>query len=118
MSATNTTSALDTFPKLLRRNARAHGNRPAFRHKSFGIWQSWTWAQTYAEVRALALGLRRLGLAPGDRIAIAGANRPWMYWAITAAQMLRAADIHVDGYPTVTAMRPPTTSVMLGAVPL
>ena len=95
MSATNTTSALDTFPKLLRRNARAHGNRPAFRHKSFGIWQSWTWAQTYAEVRALALGLRRLGLAPGDRIAIAGANRPWMYWAITAAQMLRAVPVPV-----------------------
>ncbi len=85
--------ALDTFPKLLRRNASLFADRPAFRHKNLGIWQSWTWAQTYAEIRALAYGLRQLGVKPGDKIAIAGANRPWLYWSITAAQMLRAVPV-------------------------
>jgi len=84
-----------TFPQLLARNAEEFRGRPAFRHKDFGIWQTWTWDQVYAEVRALAVGLHRLGLAPGDAIAIVGSNRPRLYWAITAAQMLRAIPVPV-----------------------
>ena len=53
----------DTFPKLLIRNARVFGDRPAMRHKDLGIWQTWTWAQVLDEVRAYAVGLHRLGLA-------------------------------------------------------
>ena len=53
---------LDTVPKLLLRNAAQHANRPAMRHKDFGIWQTWTWAQMRDEVRAFAVGLRKLGL--------------------------------------------------------
>ena len=40
--------------------------RPAMRHKDFGIWQTWTWAQLRDEVRAFAVGLRKLGLERGD----------------------------------------------------
>ena len=49
--------ALDTFPKYLLRNAERLGDRPAMRHKDFGIWQSWTWAEQLAEIRSFALGL-------------------------------------------------------------
>ena len=45
---------LDTLPKLLLRNAVQHADRPAMRHKDFGIWQTWTWAQLRDEVRAFA----------------------------------------------------------------
>ena len=45
---------LDTFPKLLLRNAKLRGERPAMREKDFGIWQTWTWRQALAEVRAIA----------------------------------------------------------------
>src|SRR4029079_2397812 len=55
-----------TFPKLLIRNAREFGNRPAMRHKDLGIWQTLTWAQLLDEVRAYAAGLHRLCVCPGD----------------------------------------------------
>ncbi len=85
----------ETFPQLLARNADMFRGRPAFRHKDLGIWQTWTWDQVYAEVRAFAAGLHRLGLAPGDAVAIVGSNRPRLYWSITAAQMLRAIPVPV-----------------------
>ncbi len=85
----------DTFAKLLMRNAARFANRAAMRHKDFGIWQTWTWAELLAEVRAYAAGLSRLGLKRGDRIAIIGGNRPQLYWSITAAQMLGAIPVPV-----------------------
>ena len=88
-------NADDTFAKLLRGHARVRGGRPAFRHKVFGIWRTWTWAEVYDETRALAQGLAGLGFAKGDRIAIAGANRPRLYWSMTAAQMLGAVPVPV-----------------------
>src|SRR5437016_1800564 len=49
--------SLDTFPKLLRRNAVQFGRHAAFRHKDLGIWQSWSWADVLDNVRAYAVGL-------------------------------------------------------------
>lgn len=80
--------ALDTVPKLLLRNAAGHANRPAIRHKDFGIWQTWTWAQMRDEVRAFAIGLRKLGFERGDVVAIIGDNRPRLYAAIAAVQCI------------------------------
>jgi long-chain acyl-CoA synthetase len=85
----------DTFPKLLVRNARIYGARPAMRHKDLGIWQSWTWSQVLDIVRAYAIGLHRLGLKRGETIAIVGANRPRLYWSVMAAQMLGAIPVPV-----------------------
>ncbi len=81
-------AALDTFPRLLLHNARVRPERPAMREKEMGIWQTTTWAQMAAEVRALAWGLAELGFKRGDHLAIIGDNRPRLYWAICAAQML------------------------------
>ena len=86
---------LDTFPKLLRRNARERGARAAFRYKQLGVWQTWSWAEAYENVRALAQGLHTLGLNKGETIAIAGGNRAKLYWAMTAAQMLGAIPVPV-----------------------
>ena len=88
-------NADDTFAKLLRVHAWVRGGRPAFRHKDFGIWKTWTWTQVYEETRALAQGLANLGIVKGDRIALAGANRPRLYWSMTAAQMLGAIPVPV-----------------------
>jgi long-chain acyl-CoA synthetase len=85
----------DTFAKLLARNAVRFADRAAMRHKVFGIWQTWTWAQLLDEVRAYAVGLHRFGLRRGDRIAIIGANRPQLYWSMMAAQMLGAVPVPV-----------------------
>jgi long-chain acyl-CoA synthetase len=94
-SLPNAVGSADTFPKLLMRNARAYPGRPAVRHKDFGIWQTWTWAEMAAEVRAYAMGLHQLGLQRGETIAIVGGNRPKLYWSVMAAQMLGAIPVPV-----------------------
>ncbi|HEY7229322.1 MAG TPA: AMP-binding protein [Pseudolabrys sp.] len=93
--APNAAAGADTFPKLLVRNARVFGARPAMRHKDLGIWQTWTWAEVLDIVRAYAVGLHRLGLKRGETIAIVGANRPKLYWSVMAAQMLGAIPVPV-----------------------
>jgi long-chain acyl-CoA synthetase len=85
----------DTFPKLLMHNARVRGDRPAIREKDYGIWQTWTWAQTRDGVRAMAAGLAALGVQRGDKVAIVGDNRPQLYWSICAAQCLGAIPVPV-----------------------
>jgi long-chain acyl-CoA synthetase len=87
--------ALDTFPKWLRHHAQVRGAHPAIRLKDRGIWRTWNWAETYENVRALAHALRTLGIGVGDKVAIVGANRPALYWGITAAQWLRAVPVPV-----------------------
>jgi long-chain acyl-CoA synthetase len=92
---TNAALQADTFPKLLIRNARLFGDRPAMRHKDLGIWHSWTWTEALAEARAYALGLHRMGLRRGDTLAIVGGNRPRLYWSVMVAQMLGAIPVPV-----------------------
>ncbi|MEO1198076.1 MAG: AMP-binding protein [Pseudomonadota bacterium] len=86
---------LDTFPKLLKRNASQWAARPAMREKYLGIWQTWTWSEVYDEVRALSLGLQAMGLKRGDKIAIIGNNRPRLYWTFAAAQALGAIPVPI-----------------------
>ncbi|PWL33736.1 MAG: long-chain fatty acid--CoA ligase, partial [Marivita sp. XM-24bin2] len=84
---------LRSVPALLARNASRFGGSPAYREKEYGIWQSWTWAETAKEVEALALGLLNLGVNEGDFIAIIGRNRPYLYWSMVAAQSVGAIPV-------------------------
>ncbi|KAG1715252.1 Long-chain-fatty-acid--CoA ligase FadD15 [Nymphon striatum] len=84
---------LRSIPQLLARNATQFANSPAYREKEYGIWQSWTWAETQDEIEALALGLLNLGVNEGDFVAIIGRNRPYLYWSIVAAQMVGAVPV-------------------------
>ncbi|MGY6632902.1 MAG: AMP-binding protein [Alkalilacustris sp.] len=86
-------TALQSIPALLARNARVHGDRTAYREKEFGIWQSWTWAQTAGEIRSIAMGFMALGMQRGDYVAIIGRNRPAMYWSMVAAQCCGAIPV-------------------------
>lgn len=85
----------DTVPKLLLLNAVRFAGRPAIRHKDFGVWQTWTWDQVRDEVRALAIGLRKLGFERGDTVAIIGDNRPRLYWTFAAVQSLGGIPVPV-----------------------
>ncbi|MEO1732480.1 MAG: AMP-binding protein [Pseudomonadota bacterium] len=85
--------ALVSVPALLHRNATEFGDSPAYREKEFGIWQSWTWAETEKQIEALALGLINLGVNEGDFIAIVGRNRPYLYWSMVAAQSVGAVPV-------------------------
>jgi long-chain acyl-CoA synthetase len=77
-----------TFPRLLQQHAGRQPDRPATREKDLGIWQTWSWGQVAAEVRALACGLAAQGFRRGMHLAIIGDNRPRLYWSMTAAQAL------------------------------
>src|ERR1700723_1385140 len=66
----------DTYPKLLRLNAREHGSETALREKDFGLWRVFTWNHYQTRVHDFALGLVELGLGRGDVIGIMGDNRP------------------------------------------
>jgi long-chain acyl-CoA synthetase len=82
-----------TLPRLLRRNAEQMAARPAIREKNHGIWQTFSWAQYWEEVRDLALGLAAHGFRRGDKLAVIGDNRPSLYWAQVAAQCLGGAAV-------------------------
>jgi long-chain acyl-CoA synthetase len=66
----------DTFPKMLRLNAREYGREIALREKDFGLWRVFTWDDYQNRARDFALGLLELGLKRGDVAAIVGDNRP------------------------------------------
>jgi len=75
-----------TLIGLARRNAELYGEKPAYREKEFGIWQSWNWAEASKEIESLSYGLLSLGIKQGDHVAIIGRNRPYFYWAIVSVQ--------------------------------
>ena len=89
------TGALDTFPKFLLHNAKKFGERPAMRHKDFGIWQTWTWSEMHEEIRNFSVGLKALGLKRGDKVAVVGSNRPRLYWSFCAVQAIGGVPIPV-----------------------
>src|SRR5262245_37074683 len=66
----------DTYPKLLRLNAKEHGSEIALREKDLGLWRLFTWNDYQARVQEFALGMLELGLGRGDVIGIIGDNRP------------------------------------------
>jgi long-chain acyl-CoA synthetase len=69
----------DTFPKLLRLNAKEHGDEIALREKDLGLWRVFTWNDYQTRVHDFALGMIELGLGRGDVVGIIGDNRPdWM----------------------------------------
>ena len=76
---------LDTFPKILRHNAKNWPNDIAMREKEFGIWNEFTWHDYHNSVKWLSLSLRKLGVEPKDTIALLGDNRPeWVWGEISA----------------------------------
>ncbi|MGY4307250.1 long-chain acyl-CoA synthetase [Bradyrhizobium sp. USDA 4369] len=80
----------DTYPKLLRLNAREHGPEIALREKDLGLWRTFTWADYQARVRDFALGMVALGLGKDDVIGIIGDNRPDWVAAEIATHAIRA----------------------------
>lgn len=79
-----------TLVAALARNAAQFGDRIGFRERKYGVWQEQTWRQVLEEVTAIAAGFEEHGVAPGAAVTIIGDNRPRLYFAMLAANMLRA----------------------------
>jgi long-chain acyl-CoA synthetase len=79
---------LDTFPKILRHNAKNWPNETAMREKEFGIWNEFNWQDYNNRVKWLSLALIKLGVNPKEAIALLGDNRPeWVWGEISAHAM-------------------------------
>jgi long-chain acyl-CoA synthetase len=90
-----------TLPALLLQRAEATPRRVGMRKKDLGIWKQYTWADYAARAAAVGLGLRALGVAPGDRVAIHSLNRPAWTLADMGSQGIGAVTVGV--YPTSPA---------------
>ncbi|MGY2989936.1 AMP-binding protein [Bradyrhizobium sp. USDA 4508] len=83
----------DTFPKMLRLNAKEHGQEIALREKDFGLWREFTWNDYQTRTHDFALGMVELGLDRGDVIGIIGDNRPDWVAAEIAAHAIGAMSL-------------------------
>src|SRR5215510_8308449 len=83
----------ETYPKMLRLNAREHGKEIALREKDLGLWRTFTWNDYQDRVRDFALGLVELGLRRGDVIGIIGDNRPDWVAAEVASHAIGAMSL-------------------------
>lgn len=84
-----------TLPKLLQRNAEQDPKGPGIREKSRGVWQTLTWTGYRDQMRDLALGLAAIGYGRGDKLSVVGDNRPQLYIAQLAAQVLGGVSVPV-----------------------
>jgi len=93
----------DRQPNLARLffdRAALEGQRPFLWRKTGGGWQALSYAETAAQVRALAAGLIALGVAPGDRVALVAENRP--EWLIADLAIMAAGALSVPAFATNT----------------
>jgi long-chain acyl-CoA synthetase len=71
----------DTLPKNFLLRVRELGDKVAMRKKRCGIWQEYTWKDSYQHVHDFCLGLISLGLQRGETVAVIGENDPEFYWS-------------------------------------
>ncbi len=85
----------DTLPKLLERNAEESAGAAGIREKTRGVWQTLSWADYRDQVRDFALGLASMGFQRRDKLSAVGDNRPQLYVAQLATQMLGGMSVPV-----------------------
>ncbi|MCW8866435.1 MAG: long-chain fatty acid--CoA ligase [Colwellia sp.] len=86
---------LDTFPKILRHNAKNWPTDIAMREKEFGIWNEFSWQDYDDRVKWISLALRKLGVESKDAIALLGDNRPEWVWGEVAAHAMGCYSIGI-----------------------
>ena len=85
-----------TLPQMLLENYRDDPQGLSMRKKDFGIWNTFTWAQVYDNIKALALGLKSLGMERGDKVCIIGDNDPEWYWTELAVHCVGGVAVDPD----------------------
>src|SRR5947199_873035 len=90
----------DNLVALFLTRAEAKGDKPFLWAKRDGEWRSTSWREAARQVAALAASLKRIGLEPGDRVALVSENRP--EWLIADLGIMAAGCITVPTYTTNT----------------
>ena len=92
---------METIPKQFLHTVETLNRPDAFRSKRDGRWVDMSHKDAHERVYGAALGLQALGLARGDRVAIASENR--VEWALSDLAILSMGAINVPVYPTLPA---------------
>lgn len=82
---------LKTVPDIFADAYLGGRNRKLYFYKKDGVWENYTYEQTYETFERLGFGLRALGLREKDRVAILSENRPeWCFtdWACAHFNMI------------------------------
>ena len=90
----------DSLVSLFLTRAAEKGDKPFLWAKREGEWRSISWAEAARKVAALASSLKRIGLEPGDRVALVSENRP--EWLISDLAIMAAGCVTVPTYTTNT----------------
>ena len=80
--------------------AQEKGDAPFLWAKRDREWRSISWAEAARQVAALSASLQRIGLEPGDRVALVSENRP--EWLIADLGIMAAGCVTVPTYTTNT----------------
>ncbi len=89
-----------SIPAILKDNATRIGQRTAISYKKRGTFLSLTYEEFYERVLMLARGLCKVGMKPGDRVAIFSENR--LGWAISDFGIQSGRGVTVPIYATNT----------------
>ncbi len=98
VAPTRSGSGATTVASLARDWAQKKPKHVAFREKSFGIWQEYTWAEVWELIELSAHALLSLGVEPQDRVSIHAEDRP--EWVIVDLATVAIRGITVGLYPT------------------
>lgn len=90
-----------TVAALFLHRVRESGDAVAYQFPAGDGWATLTWTQTGARVRAIAMGLRALGLRAEDRCGIASSTR--IEWILADLGILCAGGVTTTLYPSSTA---------------
>ncbi|MGB1547413.1 MAG: AMP-dependent synthetase/ligase [Alphaproteobacteria bacterium] len=90
--------AWQSLPKMFFDMAEAKGDKPFLWAKRDGTYRSLSWRECAGTARALANGLRALGVQPGDRVALVSESRP--EWLIADVAIMAAGGVTVPAYIT------------------
>ncbi len=89
-----------SIPDMLRSNAAVFSSRLALKYRKQGAFVTLTYAEYYERALMVARGLGKMGVKPGDRIAILSENRAG--WVIADMGILCTGSATVPIYPTNT----------------
>ncbi|QXE92002.1 long-chain fatty acid--CoA ligase [Geomonas subterranea] len=87
-----------SIPDLLRHQANRLDARLAVKYRKQGNWVTLSYSQFFTRALMVARGLRKLGIKPGDKVAILSENR--VGWVIADMGILCAGAVTVPVYAT------------------
>jgi long-chain acyl-CoA synthetase len=90
----------DNLVSLFLSRAQEKAGQPFLWAKRDGEWRPISWSEAARQVAALAASLKRIGLEPGDRVALVSENRP--EWLIADLAIMAAGCVTVPTYTTNT----------------